>query len=323
MALLEEPEANSNSFSFFPNSPFILFGSFQTLCLIIGFLWIAIKLHYFLKLIYIEVFRPEKDLKERYGSGSFALITGASDGIGKAFCFSLAKRGFNIVLVARSQLKLHEVEKELKSKFPSIQVRVIVANFMEANQDGFFARILEEIKDLDVSILVNNVGIGYINYLADLSETELKETVTVNCVPQIVLSKHLMEKFLLRKKKSCIITISSISVDFPLEAHQVYGATKAFNDHFSRTVALEYSEVDSISVKPALVDTNMSKSYKKKYLPITPEECAEGTLRKVGYENMTFGHWKHVLLYEMSKLIPEEMRNSNSKKYFVEPKKSR
>jgi len=315
---MEEPKVNSDHYSAFFNSPSLIFIYFQTLCFIIGLIWLAVKLLYISRLIYQEIFRPEKDLKGRYGSGSYALVTGASDGIGKAFCFSLAKRGFNIVLIARNSFKLQGVEKELKAKYPSIQTKVIVANFAESNKDGFFAKIKEEIKDLDVSILVNNVGMGYNRYLTDLSEEELKETVTVNCIPQIILSRHLMEKFLLREKKSCIITISSISVDFPLEAHQVYGATKAFNDHFSRAIALEYPEVDSISARPALVETNMSKSYNKRYLPISPEQCAEATLKKLGYDDMTYGHWKHVVINEIGKLIPQEVIRT-----FVEPRKAR
>lgn len=323
MPLLEEPKSFYDSLALSSNSFSSIFGSFYTFCFLIGFFWLSKRLYRIIKQVYIEAFRPEKDLRERYGPGSYALVTGSSDGIGKAFCFSLAKRGFNIILAARSQAKLQGVEKELKARYPLIQVKTIVADFSESYKDGFFNKIVQEIKDLDVSVLVNNVGIGYTRYLTELSESELKETVAVNCLPQIVLSKYLMEKFLSRGKRSCIITVSSISVDYLLEAHQVYGATKAFNDHFSRTIALEYPQVDCISVKPALVDTNMTKSYKKRYLPISPEECAEATLRKVGYEDCTYGHWKHLLLSEITKLVPKEVRkNAGSKKLFTEGKKN-
>ena len=96
----------------------------------------------------------------RYGGG-WALITGASDGIGKQYCKELARSGFNIVLMARDETKLDAVAKELREQH-TVQTKIIVYDFSElSTQDS--AQLLKtklevELKDIDVSILVNNVG---------------------------------------------------------------------------------------------------------------------------------------------------------------------
>ena len=68
------------------------------------------------------------DLKERYGGG-WVLITGCTNGIGKAYAFELAKEGFNIVMVARNQAKLEQVKAELESTCSGVQVRIIVYDY--------------------------------------------------------------------------------------------------------------------------------------------------------------------------------------------------
>ena len=68
------------------------------------------------KLIYKHMIRPSKNLLERYG-GNWALVTGASDGIGEGFCYELARRGFNIVLMSRSQDKMEVVAKKLRDTY--------------------------------------------------------------------------------------------------------------------------------------------------------------------------------------------------------------
>ena len=68
----------------------------------------------------------------------------------------------NICLIARNTTKLTKVEDELKRTFPSIQTRIITADFIDCQHEGFFERILDQLKDIDVGILINNVGISNI-----------------------------------------------------------------------------------------------------------------------------------------------------------------
>jgi len=100
------------------------------------------------------------NLLARYGGG-WALVTGASDGIGKAYCQELARSGFSIILMARSKDKLDEVAAEISQQY-KVQTKVIVYDFSKlGTQDSAeeLKNLLEsETKDMDISILVNNVG---------------------------------------------------------------------------------------------------------------------------------------------------------------------
>jgi len=83
---------------------------------------------------------PRRDLKSRYGGG-WALVTGSSDGIGKAYAFELAKSGFNIILMARNQQKLDDVAKEIRMKYPSVSTKTVVFDFVTLNTE-------EKVKEL-------------------------------------------------------------------------------------------------------------------------------------------------------------------------------
>ena len=71
-------------------------------------------------------FRPKQNLFKRYGGkGTWALVTGASSGLGAEYCKQLAKDGFNICLISRTQYKLKAVEKEVKKIAPGVKTRII------------------------------------------------------------------------------------------------------------------------------------------------------------------------------------------------------
>lgn len=110
----------------------------------------------------LKLIIPSKNLRESYGENCWAVVTGASDGIGLGFCEELAAAGINVCLIARNTAKLTKVAEQLSSANPSIQTRIITADFTDSQREGFFERILEGLGDIDVGILVNNVGINNI-----------------------------------------------------------------------------------------------------------------------------------------------------------------
>ena len=86
--------------------------------------------------------------------GNWALVTGSTDGIGKAYAFALAKRGLNIVLVSRTPFKLQNVAAEIEQKYSSIKTRIIEVNFAKEDPSTYIPRIEDSIKDLDIGVLV-------------------------------------------------------------------------------------------------------------------------------------------------------------------------
>ena len=87
------------------------------------------------------------------------MVTGASDGIGKAYAEQLAKKGFNIVLISRTPSKLEEFAVGIEEKY-KVETEVLSVDF-SSNDWGWYEVIREVLSDLEVAVLVNNVGMSY------------------------------------------------------------------------------------------------------------------------------------------------------------------
>jgi len=89
---------------------------------------------------------------------SWAIVTGASEGIGLGFVEQLALLGFNVILISRTESKLVAKVKELKQKYPNRDFNYIAKDFTQGSSLSFYQEIFDFCKKLDVSLLVNNVG---------------------------------------------------------------------------------------------------------------------------------------------------------------------
>ena len=167
---------------------------------------------------------PPGRLRERYGE--WALVTGASAGIGREFARALAADGVSCVLSARREDRLRELAAELE-KNHSISTRVVVGDLSKASDVDALA---DALGDLEVAILVNNAGIGYAGRFSKLETERLRELVELNCVAPTVLTSRLLPNMVERGRGAVIIT-GSVAGRQPLPFHNVYSATKAF-DHF-------------------------------------------------------------------------------------------
>uniref|UniRef100_A0A8R1EH02 Very-long-chain 3-oxoacyl-CoA reductase n=1 Tax=Caenorhabditis japonica TaxID=281687 RepID=A0A8R1EH02_CAEJA len=129
------------------------------------------------------VFLKPIDLKKRAGA-SWAVVTGATDGIGKGYCFELAARGFNILLVSRTQSKLDATKQEILAKYPHINVRTAAYDFTDASTSGY-QNLLTQLNEVDVGILVNNVGMfhGYPEIVHKIEFGSARDVAVVNTLP--------------------------------------------------------------------------------------------------------------------------------------------
>ncbi|CAG9332704.1 unnamed protein product [Blepharisma stoltei] len=242
-----------------------------------------------------------------YGYNSWALVTGASDGLGLAISEFLASQGFNIILIGRNQEKLTKVSGQLKEKYP-IQIKIIVKDFSvsSANPQTFFLDIKEQTKNLDVSILVNNVGSGAgANCFASLAEERVLWANAINLWPAVFLTKLYLPDMTLRKNRSAVINITSSLALVKLPKCSVYCASKGFMHSFSMIVAEEAKylssknkgRLDVMSVLPSCIDTQMIKMREIKPLLVNPYDCAFWICKSIGSVSYTGGHWKHEYFY--------------------------
>jgi short-subunit dehydrogenase len=202
-------------------------------------------------------------LQTKFGKASYVLITGSSDGIGKAYAKFFAKNGFNLILWSRTLSKLESLKEELTKKHKDIDIKLIASDFSYSSKSGYFSEHLESLKDLDISIVVNNVG--YLTVKKELGLFNVKElvrSINVNLVPQAVLTGHFMKVFQDRPSNVCsaFIDLSSVSSFLPLIKQHIYASTKHFNAYFSRSVDNLYRSKSNIIcqlVRPGPVDTEM------------------------------------------------------------------
>lgn len=228
--------------------------------------------------------------------GSWAVVTGCTDGIGKAYTEAFAKKGLNVVLISRTLSKLEIQAKELEEKF-SIHTKVIAADFTE--QSSIYPEIKKQIGDLDISVLVNNVGMGY-TYPDYLDVVLADEKFTDNMINCNIMSVTKMTGFVLpgmvKRKGGFIINVSSASGRIPTPLLTVYSATKAYMDFFSRSTHIEYKSkgITVQSLCPYFVSTKLSGMRKSLMAP-KPDTYVASALNTLGCQSVSNGYFWHNL----------------------------
>ena len=168
--------------------------------------------------------------------GSWAVVTGCTDGIGKAYAEQLAKRGLNIVLISRTLEKLQEQAKFITDKY-KVETKVIAVDFTE--QNSIYTTIRNELGDLDIGVLVNNVGMSYKypEFFDIYGESDKDLSNLINCnITSLTKVTAIVLPNMVKKRKGIIINNASGSGRIPTPLLTVYSATKAYVDFFSRYI---------------------------------------------------------------------------------------
>jgi short-subunit dehydrogenase len=155
-----------------------------------------------------------------------ALITGSSGGIGEEFALQLARRGVNLVLVARRADKLAELRDRLLEGSPGLQVDVVAADLSLA---GSAADLASKVGDLGrrIDILVNNAGVGLHGDFAGQEAATNAAQIQLNCVTLVELT-GLFLPAMIKAGHGLILNVASTAAFQPTPGMAVYGATKAF-----------------------------------------------------------------------------------------------
>lgn len=174
-------------------------------------------------------------------SNKTALITGASSGIGKAFAEELAQRNYNLVIVARTESALNELQNTLEIKH-LIKVTVIVKDLIS---NGACEQIYQQLKqeNIIVDLLINNAGFGDYGEFAKRPLPKLLDMIQLN-ISALVELTYLFLQDMTERGQGDIINVSSIAGFQPLPYLGVYAATKAFVLSFSEALWAENQDND-------------------------------------------------------------------------------
>ncbi|XP_073515503.1 inactive hydroxysteroid dehydrogenase-like protein 1 isoform X3 [Phyllobates terribilis] len=241
--------------------------------------------------------------------GEWAVVTGGSDGIGKAYAEELASHGVNIILIGRSIQKLQNVSEAITATY-GVKTRIIIADFNKGPE--VFPSIKEALVDVDVGILVNNAGVFY-DYpacLIEVPEEKSLEIINVNIVAAVMMVYTVLPG-MLQRKRGAIINVSSITSWKPIPLMTVYAASKAFMDSFTRAVHYEYSSQGIFiqCLSPGFVVTKMTGFAgilrKKSLFVALAREYARGAVRTIGVSLRTTGYWSHSIKMFIAHRMPE------------------
>ncbi len=240
------------------------------------------------------------------------LITGASSGIGEAFARRLAAENHNLVLVARSEEKLHALCDELMLKY-QITAHYVAIDLTEFEADK---RLFEETEKhgLEVDWLINNAGFGS---MGDFSKLELErelEMISLNIMALVALTHRYLQQMRSRKSGT-IINVSSSASFQPLPFMATYAATKAFVTSFSEAIAEENRPhgIKVLALCPGATETNFFDAANIKE-PVqvkgmqTPEEVVETGLNAVrkGKSSVISG-WTNYAVAHLATFAPNSL----------------
>jgi uncharacterized protein len=170
-------------------------------------------------------------------TGKTALITGASSGIGAAFARALAEQGARLLLVARSQDKLHDLATALAAQHGTrAEVLAVDLSRPDAGQTLFAAT--EQVA-LPVDILINNAGFATYGSFDTIDAEREQQEVMLNIAAVVDLTHHFLPAMLAREN-GAIINVASTAAFQPTPHMAVYGASKAFVLSFSEALWAEY-----------------------------------------------------------------------------------
>lgn len=243
-------------------------------------------------------------LRDRYGD--WALITGASSGLGREFARALSREGMSCVLTARRADRLCELATELETAH-GVRVRTIDADLATAEGQ---AALIRGVEDLPVGLLVNNAGFGLAGALERQDPARLREMVELNCHAPVALTRALLPGMVARARGG-IIVVASVAGRQSTPLFSTYSATKAFDINFGEALwgELRDRNVDVVVLQPGPVATEFAEAARETRTGSLPEEapdaCVRYALEALGKQpSVVSGGWTTWAVANVSRIAP-------------------
>jgi short-subunit dehydrogenase len=200
-----------------------------------------------------------------------ALVTGASEGIGKAMVEKLLSEGFFVFGIARSAEKLQTIKTNHPKQFDYLAVDLADAELLEV--------VLEKIETSRFDVCVNNAGIGLVGKFTESSIEKTKKLLDLNINALVQISHSFLKN---ARRGDVLVNVSSVLAFMPMPNLAVYSATKSFVTAFSETLFYQYAPagIKVICLHPGKTTTRFRKhagggSDAESFLSQTSEEVAE------------------------------------------------
>ncbi|KAH7304035.1 putative oxidoreductase,short chain dehydrogenase [Stachybotrys elegans] len=243
------------------------------------------------------------------GAAPWALVTGASDGIGRAFAQELAAAGFNVALHGRNRDKLSKVVELFQAEFPQREFTILVADaglvpcgacLETTGPSPELVAMQQQLSSLHLTVLINNAGggTGIFQPVSAAAPITTAKNTSLNALFPLELTRMLLPQ-LARNGPSLVVNLSTMGdAGFPLIAS--YSASKAFTMAITRALRLEMlmnnEPVEVLGIKVGRVTgTGPCRDPSSTFLP-SAETMAKAALSKAGYGGgIVVGYWAHAI----------------------------
>ncbi len=256
--------------------------------------------------IWTYVLRPAATFAKH--KGKWAVVTGASSGIGAGLARGLAKKGINVMLVARSAERLKVVADDCERY--GVETRIETFDFANADEEAW-AEVIEVAVALEASVLVNNVGVNvaFPTCYVDVDRDDVERMLKVNIVAADKLTRALLPGMIAAKQGLILFMSSSAGVAAPAPLLAPYAGTKAYMDSFAIALSGEVRKHGVIvhSVAPFFVESPMAKMRRSFTVP-GADDFARRTLAGIGGEPRLCPHWPHLVMASALQLLPLSMQ---------------
>jgi len=245
------------------------------------------------------------DFESKYGP--WAIVAGASEGLGAAFAEELAKRGLNLILIARRLDKLEVLSNNLRNKY-QIEIKYLSLDLADFEQTKHFVSQL----DINIGLLVYNAAYAPIGYFENISEEDLIKIVDVNIKAPLLLSKLVITQ-MIERRKGGIVLMSSLAGTQGSPKIATYAASKAFNAIFAEGIwkELKKHKIDVIaSCAGAITTPGYKNAQNAKDAPgtLNANKVAAETLNALGKGPTTIpGVTNKMARFFMGRLFPRKL----------------
>lgn len=249
-----------------------------------------------------------RNLKQRYGN--WAVITGATSGIGSALATELAREGMNLVIVARNQAALTDKARELIDQF-KINVKTLSADL--STPEGL-QQLLDFTSDLEIGLVIPSAAIETQGYFVESDGTKESAMVQMNVTAPMTIARH-YGATMAKRGRGAILFVSSLSGWMPQPYMAHYGGCKAYVMGLGAGLHFEMKDkgVDVSILSPGPTDTPMAAAtgidFKSMGMSImSPQAVAACGLDALGCKlDAVPGLRNKVMAFMMSRLMPRSM----------------
>jgi len=288
---------------------------------LIGAIWTSFFTWKILRFIWIYCIRRSSISRYHHNHHNssappWAIVTGASDGIGKSYAYELAKKNFNIVLHGRNATKLHHVRTELHDEFPHLSFRAIVADASKTGPETLkhIQEMVDSLRDLHVTVLINNVGSGVkrngcvYTEVQDIDAEDIDHLINLNARFPAQFTRAVVPLLLSHGGPALILTMGSMS-EFGMPYLSIYSASKCFDMSFSRAVRREMMaegrNVEVLGIMTGEVTGVRHDRSKGSLMRPDSKLFAKAALDKVGCgEDVIAAWWLQGIVYAVVSMMP-------------------